>query len=84
MRLRVVGRREEPTQVAIPSLAPGLPQQMQWATAASLLVVPVDDDGKVINVNTPMGGSGPVSIAAKSLEDLSEFVTDQIYTLVAE
>jgi hypothetical protein len=84
IRFRVVGRREEPTQQVVPSIAPGQPQQMQWVTMAQLLVVPVDAEGKTITGANGIGGSGVIVLVGPSMEEISEYQTDFTYALVSE
>jgi hypothetical protein len=89
MRFKVVGRREEPSMVAVPSTAPGTPQVMQQVTVASLLVQVVDAEGNPLSSNSggPAGsGSGgqTIVLSAASLADIEQYVTGSFYQLSAE
>lgn len=77
LRLKVVGRGEEPASQVEPGTAMGAPQQTKDVTKAYLLVQSIDEDGKPMQ--SPNGLT--MRIPATDFGELSEFETGTIYEL---
>lgn len=77
LRLKVVGRREEPATGIQPEMAPGAPQQTTEETKSYLLVQSVDSDDKPIQSQHGM----TMIIPAENFEALSDYTTGSILEL---
>lgn len=77
IRLKVVGRREEPMNVAINGMAPGAPQQTEQKTISMVLFQSVDEEGNTIS----HPNAQTVAVPAASFDDLSDLTTGTIYEL---
>lgn len=77
IRLKVVGRREEPITGIQPGMAPGAPQQTADKTAAYLLVQSVDENDQPIQ--SPSGIT--MLIPAATFEELAAYETNSIIEL---